>query len=132
MKIRVRGGLPYITVSLNYRGKQVTLEDVLLDTGSSGTIFSTDKMDLVDIFPEPEDTIYQIRGVGGTEFAFAKRVDRLRAGDLQVEDFYIEVGAMKYGSGFEFDGIIGLDFLIQTKAVVDLSRLELYSSGSRE
>ena len=43
---------------------------------------------------------------------------------LSVDDFEIEVGAMDYG--FDIDGIVGMDFLIQVGAVIDLERLEIY------
>ncbi|OQY36270.1 MAG: hypothetical protein B6243_03640 [Anaerolineaceae bacterium 4572_5.2] len=130
MKIRIESGLPFVTISLNYRGQQITLDKVLLDTGSMGTIFSADKMDAIDLLPEPDDFIHQIRGVGGSEFVFTKQVDFLKADALQVENFQIEVGAMKYG--FDIDGIIGLDFLIETKAIIDFSQLELRTSKSQK
>jgi hypothetical protein len=44
-------------------------------------------------------------------------------GELQVSDFQIEVGSMDYG--FDIDGIIGMDFLIQVEAIIDLARLEI-------
>lgn len=75
---------------------------------------------------EPDDEIRRIRGVGGTEFVFMKRVDRVTVGELAVKDFLIEVGAMDYG--FEMDGIIGMNFLIAVGAVLDLSRLEIRAS----
>ena len=127
MEIRVLDGLPFVTVSLDYRGQHITLDKVLLDTGSMGTIFSADKMDTIDLLPEPDDIIRQIRGVGGSEFVFLKRLDRLRVGELQKSDFQIEVGAMKYG--FEIDGIVGLDFLMETQAIIDFSQLEIYEPG---
>jgi hypothetical protein len=37
---------------------------------------------------------------------------------------------MKYG--FDIDGIIGLDFLIETKAIIDFSQLELRTSNSQK
>ncbi|MCW5851142.1 MAG: hypothetical protein KIT87_13790 [Anaerolineae bacterium] len=74
------------------------------------------------------DIVHRIRGVGGTEFVFLKQVDKLGVGDLETTDFEIEVGAMDYG--FEIDGIVGMDFLMQVGAVIDLSRLEIYRSGA--
>lgn len=73
---------------------------------------------------EPDDRVHRIRGVGGTEFVFTKRVDCLAVSELQVNDFQIEVGAMNYG--FERDGIIGIDFLIQVGAIIDMAKLEMY------
>ena len=66
-------------------------------------------------------------GIGGAEFVFVKRIDRLSVGELQVSDFAIEVGAMDYS--FAIDGIIGTDFLLQVGAVIDLARLEIYRAS---
>jgi len=126
MKIQLRGGLPYVTISLTYRDQELILDNVLLDTGSVGTIFSTDKVLLIGLRYEADDIIHRIRGVGGAEFIFTKKVDLLSVGELEVNDFEIEVGGMNYG--FEIDGIIGMDFLTQVGAVIDLARLEIYQT----
>ena len=39
MIIRIRKGLPYVEAELFFRGKKILLENVLLDTGSAGTVF---------------------------------------------------------------------------------------------
>jgi len=83
MNIRIQEGLPYVTVALTYRGKQLTLEHVLLDAGSAGTLFAADKVLAIDLWLEPHDVVHRIRGVGGTEFVFAKRIDTLAVGELQ-------------------------------------------------
>jgi len=70
--------------------------------------------------------VHRIRGVGGTEFVFTKRVDNLAVGELRVSNFQVEIGAMDYG--FDIDGIIGMDFPIQVGAIIDLSKLEIYSA----
>ena len=127
MKIRLQDSLPYITVSLTYRGQQLSFKNVLLDTGSAGAIFQTDKMLAIGLTYEPADTVRRIRGVGGTEFVFTKRVANLTVGNLRVDDFQIEVGAMDYG--FDIDGIIGMDFLVQVGALIDLSKLEIYPAS---
>jgi hypothetical protein len=124
MKIRVQEGLPYVTASLTYQGQQITLEKVILDTGSAGTVFSADKVSAIGLLPEPRGTLHRIRGVGGAEFVFTKRVDSLALGELQVNDFEVEVGAMEYG--FDIEGIVGMDFLLQAGAVIDLAQLEIY------
>jgi hypothetical protein len=127
MRMQVRDGLPYVTVTLQYRGHQLALANVLVDTGSAGTLFATDQVLTVGLQYEAEDQVERIRGVGGTEFVFIKRVDRLSVGELQVSDFAIEVGAMDYG--FTLDGILGTDFLLQVGAVMDLSRLTIHRAS---
>jgi hypothetical protein len=42
MNIQVRDGLPYVTVTLLYGGRQLELANVLLDTGSAGTLLAAD------------------------------------------------------------------------------------------
>ena len=127
MKIRLRDGLPYVTASLTYQGQRLSFGNVLLDTGSVGAIFSTDRVLTIGLMYEPDDRVHRIRGVGGTEFVFTKRVDCLAVSDLQINDFQIEVGAMDYG--FDIGGIIGMDFLIQVGAIIDLAKLEMYPAS---
>ena len=124
MNIQVRDGLPYVTITLLHGGQQLDLANMLLDTGSAGTLFAADQILAIGLQYEADDPVQRIRGIGGTEFVFVKRIDRLSMGGLQVSDFAIEVGAMDYG--FAIDGIIGTDFLLQVGAVIDLSRLEIH------
>ncbi|HNT76176.1 MAG TPA: retropepsin-like aspartic protease [Anaerolineae bacterium] len=123
MEIKLRGGLPYISARIVYHGQTIELDDVLLDTGSAGTIFATDKLAAIGLCLELHDTIHRIRGVGGSEFAFTKHVDQLSIGNFQVQNFEVEVGAMAYG--LPLDGIVGMDFLLQVGACIDLRRLEI-------
>ena len=123
MTIRIQDGLPYVTITLQYRGQHLQLLNVLLDTGSAGTVFAADTVLPLGLQYEANDPIHRIRGVGGAEFVFSKQVDRLSLGELRVRDFAIEVGAMDYG--FTIDGIVGMDFLLQVGAVIDLSQLEV-------
>lgn len=62
-----------------------------------------------------------IRGIGGTELVFARRMDYLKAGDFSLPDFEVEVGGMDYG--FEINGILGTDFLIQAEAVIHMKEM---------
>jgi hypothetical protein len=48
---------------------------------------------------------------------------------MKVPDFGIEVGAMDYD--FPAEGILGLDYLLRTGALIDLRRLELGLSDIR-
>ena len=47
----------------------------------------------------------------------------LTLGSFRVEDFKIEVGAMEYG--FTIDGILGMDFLLHARAVVDIGKRQV-------
>lgn len=123
MNLNIRHGLPFVTATIGYGGHELELSNVLLDTGSASTLFHVDRLLAIDLRMEADDLIRRIRGVGGTEFVFSKRVDALAIGDLSVDKFEIEVGAMDYG--FDLDGIIGLDFLVAVGARIDLGELTI-------
>ena len=126
MRIRIQDSLPFVTAVLIYRGQQLVLENMLLDTGSASTILSTDRVQKVGLVPRPEDALHEIRGVGGVEIVFARKIDCLMVGEFAVENFEVEIGAMEYG--IAIDGIVGLDFLTQMKAILDFDRLEMMTS----
>jgi hypothetical protein len=123
MKIHIRDGLAIVSGSLVYQGKKLELQHVVVDTGSTGSVFSSDKVGSVGFAGDPKDIVRQVRGVGGVEYVVVRQIDHLTIGELEVKDFEIEVGAMDYG--FEVEGIVGLDFLLQTGATIDLARLEI-------
>lgn len=120
--------MPFVGAVLHFRGQQLALEHVLVDTGSGGSVFSADRLFDLDLRFERGDPVHRIRGVGGAEFVFAKKIETILVGDLVVEGFEIEVGAMDYG--FPLDGILGVDFLRTSGAVLDLHLLKIGRSGS--
>src|SRR4051812_24659138 len=126
MKISLEDGLAYVATTIHHRGRSLELSRSVLDTGSATTLIAADRAWEIDIVPEAYDEIVEIRGVGGTEFVVAKRIDQLDVGELSLLDFTIEIEAMEYG--VEMDAIIGLDFLLQAGAVIDLAGLELYAA----
>ncbi len=123
MRIRIDSKLPIITVDLHHQNKSLKLDNVILDTGSAGSIFKIKKVAQIALKPEPADKVRQIIGIGGSEFVYVKKVDKLNVGKLHATQFNIEIGTMDYG--IEIDGIIGMDFLIQTAAVIDLKTLTI-------
>jgi hypothetical protein len=95
LKIRLEDRLPFVTVKLGRGTEELVLERVLLDTGSATTVFAVDEIALLGIVPEPTDRIRRLVGVGGTELVLAKRIESLALGAIQVQDFPIQIGAMK-------------------------------------
>ena len=123
MQLTLRDKLPFVTVTLAHGGTAVTVPQVLIDTGSARTIFAADVVSRIHITPAPDDVLYAIRGVGGTEVVFTRQVDKLQVGDRQLSQFEIEVGGMDYG--FEINGILGMDFLQQARAILNLAELSI-------
>ncbi len=83
-----------------------------------------DRVDELGITIEKDDTIETISGVGGVEFVYKKNIDRIKLGNLVISNFTIEVGVMDYG--FEINGIIGMDFLKEVGAIIDLDKMAIY------
>ncbi len=125
MKICVHGGLPFTKVFLKHRGKSVEVDRVLIDSGSAGTIFDVDELAKIDLLPELNDVIRTVFGIGGTEFVVEKNIDQISLMSLELKNFPIEIGSVDYG--FEMNGILGFNFLVRTKAVIDLGQLRIYS-----
>lgn len=123
MKVSLRGGLPFIQVEIHYQGQIARVENTLLDTGSMGSVFSADRLIAIGLSFSLEDNIRRICGVGGSEFVFTKRIEKLVLGDFEIPNVDIEVGAMDYG--FEINGIIGMDILTNIGAIIDLSKQEI-------
>lgn len=105
----------------------MSLDNVLIDTGSGGTVFKMDKVDELGITIENDDTIETISGVGGVEFVYKKNIDGINLGSIDVKDFTIEVGVMDYG--FDINGIIGMDFLKRIGAIINLDKMIIYNDN---
>lgn len=130
MQLTLRNDLPFTKVKVSYRGAEIKIVSVLVDTGSAHTILAADMMAQIGITPNLQDTLHIIRSVGGTEAVFVRQVDRLQVGRQSLEWFEIEVGGMNYG--FEINGILGMDFLIRTGAVINLRELKLQFPRQRK
>lgn len=123
MKLLLRHDLPFLAVAVAYQGKTTTIADVLVDTGSASTIFAADALAAIGLFQAPTDRLYAIGGVGGSEFVFGRHVDFLEVDNRRLSGFRIEVGGMDYG--FDINGILGMDFLTQAGAIINLRELQI-------
>ena len=121
-------GLPFCDVNLCYNGKFISIKNVLLDTGSGGSVFKMDVVEDIGITIEDDDVIESISGVGGTEFVYKKDIDSIALGMLRLDNFKIEVGVMDYG--FEINGILGMDFMKSVGAVINLDKMEVANGNS--
>lgn len=90
VELYIRYGLPFCKIAIFYKEKSIILDNVLIDTGSGGTVFKMDKVDELGITIDKDDTIETISGVGGVEFVYKKIVDRIDLGNLEIRNFTIE------------------------------------------
>ena len=52
-----------------------------------------------------------------------EQITKIQVGDLIMSPMRIQMGAVDYG--FPLDGVLGLDFLLATKAIIDFSSLQI-------
>ena len=123
MRLQLRDNLPFVSITVTHQDKKIKIPNVLVDTGSGGTILSADTLARIGIVPQAEDTLHTIFGVGGSEVVFTRKIDELKTGTFKIRQFEIEVGGMDYG--FDIQGILGMDFLIAAGAQIDLKQLRI-------
>jgi predicted aspartyl protease len=123
MKIKTEYGLPFVETILSHKEKSICSGKFLIDTGSASTLISAEIAVQLGLGPEPNDIIREIRGVGGTEYVYEKNIDSFKMGIKELAQFKVQVGDMEYG--FDMDGIIGYDFLIKSKVVINLDKMLL-------
>lgn len=128
MLLRVKDGLLLADAVLTYAGQTLVLPRVLVDTGSAGTLLSSEAAQNIGMSPELTDEVRRIQGIGGSELVWVKAVDNFTLGLLTATDFAVEVGKSVFGR-FGFDAIVGHDFLLATRAVIDVANLQIYEAA---
>lgn len=81
--IRLVHNLPFVSVEVSANNCSVSLHNVIIDTGSAGSIFSADIMMDLGLVCAGSDELYIISGVGGEEYVFSKIVDVVSVGISQ-------------------------------------------------
>lgn len=130
MELRVEEGILLANVEIEFQGKKLKLNNVIVDTGCSDTIFDTDVMAQIGLYIDYVNGIpTTMYGVGGKgEVCNQQLVSDLSIDGQILNQFPLQLGITQdlYG----FDGFIGLDFMMETNMVVDFSELEVsYKKG---
>lgn len=123
MKLKLKYGIPFTDAVLTHKGKSLSFDNFLIDTGSASTIIAAEIALELDLGPEPLDGIRKIHGVGGTEYVYEKCIDTIQLGTKKLTQFKIQIGDMNYG--FDINRILGMDCLIKSKAIIDLENMIL-------
>ena len=121
--ITIIGGLPFVSVTIRSDGRSMVLDKVLLDTGSAACAFRTEALEDISVTLELGDIIQEMVGIGGSEYVVEKRIAAIEIDNLVARDIVIQLGNLDYNTSM--NGILGLDFLLQTGAVIDLNALEI-------
>ena len=129
MDLRIENGLLLLTCPLRYGGRETILQNVLLDTGCSISVFDIELMECIGLHPDPKSArIVKMYGVGGhSECCLEQQVQNLIIGDTECKHFPIQLGPIL--SDYGFDAILGNDFLMASGMTIDLGNLAICEKG---
>ncbi|RCX13879.1 aspartyl protease [Anaerobacterium chartisolvens] len=122
--LQFKNGLLYTSVRLIHNGKEVIVNDVIVDTGASHTIILSDYLLDLDVGFLDTDELVKSSGYGGIVFsAVRKKLDRVCLEGVCLEHIKVDFGEI---DPYErVNGLIGLDFLMRSKVVIDLEGLTI-------
>lgn len=124
MRFHMDDHLPLVSVEIEYKGNKKTFTNVLLDTGCSSTILDTDLCEEVGLMLYLENAITRkMYGIGGTEICIEQKVSGMKIDKFSLSDFTIQLGDVREMHGFS--GIIGSDFFLAYKLVLDFENMEV-------
>jgi predicted aspartyl protease len=127
MKFEMDEHLPLVSVKIEYNGKKKIFSKVLLDTGCSSTILDTDLCEEIGLLLDLENaTTRKMYGIGGTEICIEQKVSGMTIDKFQLNDFTIQLGDVREMHGF--DGILGSDFFLVNKLIIDFKNMEVRNS----
>jgi len=128
MKITYDGQLLTASLTVCYRGQRLELTDIIMDTGSSHTIFSPDVLEEIGVTYENGDAVYEAYGIGGTVPFYTKVMDEIVIDQLRLLNVEVDVGMLPRSH----KGLLGLDILKRYGFIVDLNKLELTATQTAE
>ena len=107
--VSIRKNRVFVPVTLNYRGRtaEVTL---LLDTGASTTVISTDVADRLGISPDQTEVRHAQVADGRILETYRTILESLSVGPKVKHDLEVNIMPMS-GPSFGADGLLGMNFL---------------------
>jgi len=124
MRFQMENRLPLVSVEIEYNGKKKTFSNVLLDTGCSSTILDTDLCEEIGLMLDLENAITRkMYGIGGTEICIEQKVSGMNIDEFQLNNFTLQLGDVREMHGF--DGIIGSDFFLVNKLIIDFKNMKV-------
>ena len=93
VNLTYKNGLLYTDLLLCHDGKEVLVEDIIVDTGAFHTIISPLFLEELDTEVALDDEIVNAYGLGGCKCSsLRKRIDRISIGEISIENIRIDFG----------------------------------------
>ncbi|NFR87133.1 MULTISPECIES: retropepsin-like aspartic protease [unclassified Clostridium] len=121
MNLRYENGLLFTNINIEYKGKKMLIENIVLDTGAAHTIIDPDIVTELGIKAEPSDNFITMYGIGGEHYAYRKNIDSISITNNKIENINIDFGIIDE-DGF-INGLLGLDVLVKLGVNINLKEL---------
>ena len=124
MELEYHNGLLFASIKIKYRNMIKTIDNIVLDTGAAETIISPDAVDDIGIFAESHDNISSYYGIGGSiHNFFTKQIDEIWINAVKLQQVKVDFGVIDPKG--KINGLLGLDLLLKTNAVINLREMVL-------
>lgn len=130
MQIDLVDNLLQTSMTLNYRGRSLTIHNLVIDTGAAHSFITSDIVAEIGIKFENGDRLVRSFGIGGDEYSFRKQVDYIQLGDFVLKDIGLDFGVFNEDINY-INGLIGLDILKSGNMIIDLNQMEMYPANSK-
>lgn len=119
VNLTFKNGLLYTDLLLCHDGKEVLVENVIVDTGAFHTIISPVFLEELNTEIALDDEIVNAYGLGGGRCSsLRKRIDKIGIGEIYIENTRIDFGEIDPQD--RVNGLLGLDLLKASKVIVDV------------
>lgn len=120
MKLKYSEGLLYTSIKINYNGKTIEINNIVVDTGATYCIIEPSVIESLGITLTKDDEVETFFGVNSI-FSYVKRtVDSIGIDDVLINKVDMYIGSV----ADNIDGLLGLDALISSAAKIDLKNME--------
>lgn len=125
MKLEYKNELLFVDMNIGYKGNNVLLKNVVVDTGAAHAIIDPDSVYELGIKAEADDEFITMYGVGGEHYSYRKNINSISIGRDCLENINIDFGIIDE-EGY-INGLLGLDVLLKLGITIDLKELKLFS-----
>lgn len=124
MKIELRDGLLFVSLTLNHGGFGETISNLVLDTGAAQSILDMSAIRILDVSSKDEDEFVFMSGIGGRDSALRKRIDSIQFDSYHAANAYLDFAYLDAHPGI--NGLLGADILVSGRFVIKLDAMEVH------
>ncbi|MFB5763614.1 retropepsin-like aspartic protease [Paenibacillus medicaginis] len=129
MQIKYIDDLLQTSITIRYKGHNLTIDRLVIDTGAAHTLLSSDIVAQIGIHYENGDRLVRSFGIGGEEYSFRKQIEQVQLGGFIMNNPFIDFGVLHENID-HINGLIGLDILKRGNMIINLHRMEMHPTFS--